>query len=94
MRQSITLNLPYDLAEADWAKVMVVYESMDDWVPGQSMPCWFGPLDSAAYLAASIEPSGLLLEGNVEPLLFRGWVTKLCARLTLALGREVYDAEA
>ena len=93
MSQSITLNLPYDLAEAERAKVLAVYESMDDWVPGQSMPCWFGPLDSAKYLAASIEPSGLLLEGNIDPQLFRGWVTKLCAKLTLALGREVYDAE-
>lgn len=71
MSQSITLNLPYDLAEAEWAKVMTVYESMDDWVPGQPVPCWFGPLDSSKYLAASVESSGLLLEGNVDPLLFR-----------------------
>jgi hypothetical protein len=94
MSQSITLNLPYDLAESEWAKVMAVYETMDGWMPGQSVPCWFGPLDSSMYLAASAEPSGLLLEGNVDPLLFRGWVTKLCAKLTLALRREVYDAEA
>lgn len=46
------------------------------------------------YLTASVEPSGLLLEGNVDPVLFRGWVTKLCAKLTLTLRREVYDAEA
>jgi len=93
MSQSITLNLPYDLSASEWAKVMVVYESMEAWVPGQALPCWFGPLGSAVYLAASVEPSGLLLEGNLDPLLFRGWVTKLCARLTLALGREVYDTE-
>ena len=93
MSQSITLNLPYDLTESEWAKVLSVYESMNEWVPAQSVPCWFGPLDGATYLAASVEPGGLLLEGNVDPLLFRGWVTKLCAKLTLALGREVYDAE-
>jgi hypothetical protein len=93
MSQLITLNLPYDLSDSECAKVMVVYESMDNWVPGQPVPCWFGPLDSSKYLAASVEPSGLLLEGNVDPILFRGWVTKLCAKLTLALGREVYDAE-
>ena len=93
MSQSITLNLPSDLADSEWAKVMAVYESMDDWVPEQAVPCWFGPLDSPKYLAASVEPSGLLLEGNIDPLLFRGWVTKLCAKLTVALGREVYDAE-
>lgn len=93
MSQSITLNLPYDLGDSDWAKVMTVYESMGDWVPEQAVPCWFGPLGGSQYIAASVEPSGLLLEGNIEPLLFQGWVTKLCAKLTLALGREVYDAE-
>ena len=93
MTQSITLNLPYDLDDAEWAKVHAVYESMDEWQPGQSRPCWFGPLDSPQFLAASVEPSGLLIEGELEPFLFRGWITKLCAKLTAAIGREVYDAE-
>lgn len=93
MNQSITLNLPYDLAEADWVKVQAVYESMDGWFPGQPLSCWFGPLDSSQFVAASVEPSGLHLAGNLDSLLFRGWVTKLCAKLSLALGREVYDAE-
>lgn len=43
MSQSITLDLPSDLADSEWAKVMAVYE--------------------------------------------------FCAKLTVALGREVYDAE-
>ena len=93
MQQSITLNLPYDLSDSQWSKVMAVYRSMDGWVDEQELPCWFGPVDSSQFVAASVEPSGLLLEGNLEPLLFRGWVTKLCSRLTLALGWEVYDAE-
>lgn len=93
MSQSITLNLPYDLSEAEWVKVMAVYRSMDGWVEGEDLPCWFGKLNSTKFVAASIEPSGLLLEGSLDPLLFRGWVTKLCAKLTAALGREVYDAE-
>jgi hypothetical protein len=93
MEQSITLNLPYDLTDSEWAKVLAVYRSMDGWLEGQELPCWFGSLDSAQFVAASVEPSGLLIEGNLEPLLFRGWVTKLCAKLTAALGREVYDAE-
>ena len=93
MEQSITLNLPYDLTESDWSKVMAVYREMDHWVEDQAVPCWFGPLDSAKFVCASVEPSGLLILGNLEPLLFRGWVTKLCAKLTAALGREIYDAE-
>jgi len=93
MNQSSTLNLPYDLADADWAKIQAVYESMDGWLPGQPVACWFGPLDSAQFVAASVEPSGLHLAGNLDSQLFRGWVTKLCAKLSLALGRAVYDAE-
>ncbi len=66
---------------------------MGDWVSGQAVACWLGPLGSSNFLAASVEPSCLVLEGNVDSLLFRGWVTKLCAKLTLTLGREAYDAE-
>jgi len=94
MEQAITLNLSRDLTESEWSRVMAVYRDMGDWVEGQPLPCWFGPLDSPRFVAASVEPSGLLVSGNIEPLLFRGWVTKLCAKLTAALGREVYDAEA
>ena len=38
MSQSITLNLPSDLADSEWAKLTAVYESMDDWVPEQAVP--------------------------------------------------------
>lgn len=93
MEQSITLNLPYDLTDSEWEKVMTVYRAMNGWVEGQDVPCWFGALDGPQFVAASVEPSGLVVSGNLEPLLFRGWVTKLCAKLTAALGREVYDAE-
>ena len=91
MIQSITLNLPYDLSKSDWDTVLTVYRSMDGWLEEHS--CWFGPLHSERFIAASVEPGGLLVEGNVDPLLFRGWITKLCAKLTAALGKEVYDAE-
>jgi hypothetical protein len=93
MEQSITLNLPYDLTKSQWSTVMLVYRNMDNWIEGQSLPCWFGPLDSSQFIAASVEPGGLQISGTIDPLLFRGWVTKLCARLTAALGREVYDAD-
>lgn len=92
MVQAITLNLPYDLSDAEWDKVAAVYRSMDGWI--EEHASWFGPWQSERYIAASVEPGGLLVEGNVDPDVFRGWVTKLCARLTAALGREIYDAEA
>ena len=93
MIQSITLNLPYDLTDAQWAKVQAVYESMDGWIPDQEIASWFGSLNSPQYVVASVEPGGLLLEGNLESLYFRGWLTKLCARLTVVLGLEIHDAE-
>jgi hypothetical protein len=93
MEESITLNLPYDLSELEWSKVMAVYRQMNGWVEGQALSCWFGLLDSVQFISASVEPSGLPVSGNIEPLLFRGWVTKLCAKLTSSLGREIYGAE-
>jgi hypothetical protein len=94
MEQSITLNLPYELTDSQRTKVLAVYRAMDGWVEGQELPCWFGTLNDSQFVVASVEPSGLVVSGNLEPLLFRGWLTKLCAKLTAALGREVYDAEA
>jgi len=91
MIQSITLNLPYDLSNADWDKVAAIYRAMDGWL--EEYASWFGPQDSERFITASIEPGGLLVEGNIDPLLFRGWITKLCAKLTAALGKEIYDAE-
>jgi len=93
MEQSITLNMPYDLSDAEWTSVADVYREMDGWIGGQALPCWFGPLDSSEFIAASMEPGGLHISGLLEPQLFRGWVTKLCAKLTMTLGREIYDAE-
>jgi hypothetical protein len=93
MEHSITLNLPCDLSESQWTKVMGVYREMGEWVEGQQVACWFGPLNSDRFIAASIEPSGLHVSGTIDPLLFRGWVTKLCAKLTASLGREIYDAK-
>ena len=93
MEQTITLNLPYDLSELEWEKVARVYREMGEWVEGQEVACWFGPINTARFVAASVEPSGLLVTGNIDSQLFRGWVTKLCAKLTASLGREVYDAE-
>ena len=90
MEESITLNVPYDLSVAQWAKVLTVYRAMDGWIEDASS--WFGPPGGERYIGASSEPSGLVITGNVDPLLFRGWVTKLCAKLTAALGREVHDA--
>lgn len=94
MKQSITLNVPIDLSPQEWQKVADVYQNLDGWMGPQSeIPYWYGKEGDPRYISASAEPSGLLLEGQVEPSLWTGWVSVLCARLSLALGREVHDAD-
>ena len=92
MEQTITLNLPDDLSDADWKKVYSVFEQMDGWIDGYDDPYWFGTEDDERYIWASEEPSGLLLCGEIEDIIWIGWITVLCAKLTLALGREIHDA--
>lgn len=93
MHQSITLNVPYDLPEADWQKIAAVYKSMDGWLENEISPAWYGTDKDHRYIWASVEPSGLLIEGEIDPGLWTGWISVLCAKLTHALGREIHDAE-
>lgn len=91
--KSITLNLPYDLSAEEWKKVTNVFEQLDGWMNHSEYMCWYGTDDDEEYICASVEPSGLLLQGSVSDETWVGWVSKLCAKLSLALSREVYDAE-
>ena len=93
---TITLNLPYDLSEEQWAAVERVYQSLDGWLdtgPVDGPPRWYGDESSDQFISASIEPSGLLIEGKIEHELWTGWISVLCARLSLALQMEIRDAE-
>jgi hypothetical protein len=93
---TITLSLPYDLTDEQWATVDEVFQSMDGWV-GYSdtdhTPQWYGPEASNRYVWASLEPSGLLVEGNLDPSDWTGWISVLCARLSRRLNLEICDAE-
>jgi hypothetical protein len=93
MPHVITLNLRYDWPESDWQKAYAVYQTMPGWQPGEATPSWFGGQDDAQHIVASVEPSGLVLEAQLDAALWVGWLTMFCARLSLALGREVHDAE-
>lgn len=94
--KTVTLNLPYDLSEAQWQAVDEVFQSMDGWLgysDADRIPRWYGAENDDRFIWASVEPSGLLIEGNVEAKLWTGWISMLCARLSLRLNREVCDAE-
>lgn len=93
LRQEITLNIPYDLSEKEWESVAAVYASLDGWLGAPDVPAWYGREGDARHISASVEPSGIQFYGELEAPLWTGWLTVLCARMSLALGREVHDAE-
>ena len=92
MSQSITLNVPVELSPQDWEKVAAVFRELDGWMESNEA-CWYGHENDKKYITASAEPGGLLLEGEIDGGLWTGWISVLCAKLTLALGREIHDAE-
>ena len=93
MERSITLNVRYDMPEGDWEKLGNVYRQLDGWLDDPMLPRWYGQETDARYICASVEPGGLQICGVVEPELWTAWLTVLCAKLTFAPGREIYDAE-
>jgi len=93
---TITLSLPYDLSGEQWAAVDRVFQSMDGWLGRKQIdntPQWYGDESDERFVWASVEPGGLLLEGELEPKVWTGWISVLCARLSLALQMEVRDVE-
>jgi hypothetical protein len=94
--QSITLNIPYDLADAAWEALVAVYKKMPGWVDAwdaDGCPTWRPSGTAAENITASIEPSGLLIEGSVSPNDWSHWIEEFQQRATAALGFRVQDAE-
>jgi hypothetical protein len=93
---NITLSLPYDLSENQWKTVDEVFRSMDGWLgykADDNTPQWYGTNSNTRFVWASVEASGLLIEGNLDPEHWTGWISVLSARLSLRLGFEVCDSE-
>ena len=93
---TITLSLPYCLSYEQWTAVDGVFRGMDGWIgdkESDNTPQWFGNESSERFVWASVEPSGLLVEGNLDPAHWTGWIAVLCSRLSLALHMEIRDVE-
>ena len=93
---TITLSLPHNLTPEQLAAVDRVFQSMDEWLgysQADNTPQWYGDELAERFVWASREPSGLLVEGNLEPSFWTAWISVLCSRLTLALQMEIRDAE-
>ncbi len=94
MHQRITLNVRYDQPQEAWDAVMAAYRAMPGWIESDDMPHWFGTESDERYVMASVEPSGIVLEGKMEAFEWEHWVADLCTRLSIVLGRPVGDAES
>ncbi|WP_021027195.1 hypothetical protein [Comamonas sp. B-9] len=93
MHQKITLDVRYDQPQQMWAAVLDAYGAMPGWIESDDFPHWFGSEGDAKYVTASVEPSGIVFEGEMESREWEQWVAQLCAQLSTALGRPVRDAE-
>lgn len=71
----------------------LAYASLDGWLGDQDGPAWYGREGDARYSEPRSNPAVSNFFGEVETPLWNGWPTVLCARMSLALGREVHDAE-
>lgn len=70
-KHSVTLNIPNDLSPGDWQSLVEVYKAMPDWVDGSGTdgyPIWWLDGIGTGMIGAPIEPSGLLISGNVSRL--------------------------
>jgi hypothetical protein len=93
MNHEITLNVRYDIPEREWQMVSDIYRSMDGWLGAEDLPRWYGTEDDEKFIWASVEPGGIHFVGRIETALWTSWLAILCARLSVALGRAIHDAE-
>jgi hypothetical protein len=92
--ETITLNIPYDMPEEKWHKLTKVYESMPGWTGYilDGCPVWKSVIEKKS-ISASVEPSGLLINGDMSDSEFKEWLTKFKASASKVLGFKVKEAE-
>ena len=56
-----------DFSESNWAALSKAYESLPGWIGtgAHGCPCWYSASETAPYLVASVEPSGLQVFGTL-----------------------------
>jgi len=85
------------MSEAMWDKLKDVYAGLPGWKGFDELsgcPIWFGKEgDDSEFLWASVEPSGLLVEGRLNDRAWIDWCNRFEKRATEVLGFAVRDAE-
>ena len=94
-RVSRTYNIRYDMPAADWQKLAVVYQQLPAFCGNDDSGCpnWYGRDGDPRYLWASVEPSGLLVEGMLDEPEWQSWDVAFRAAASRALGFDVRDAD-
>ena len=70
--------------DGDWASLSKTYESLPGWLGHleHGCPCWFGSPESSSFLAASVEPSGLQVFGQLPPEAWQQWHVSFVAAVS------------
>lgn len=93
MTHTINLNIHHGIPQSRWDIIVEVYRTLPGWIEGADWPSWYGKEGDKSWISASVEPSGLCFSGVLEPVLWTGWVSMLCGKLSVALGHPIYEAE-
>ena len=88
------LNIHYSLPDEIWDKVVSIYPNMPYWgkfVNG--CPMWDNTNDSAKFIEASVEPSGLQFYAEFPKEEWDAWFNLFKEQATKALGYTVGEPE-
>ena len=88
MSHAICLNIHYTAPPEVWEQIGAVYQSMDYWngMNAEGLPSWKG---DGIDLCTSLEPGGILLEGEMPDAVWDIWYAELKAKLTAQLGYPI-----
>ena len=92
MRVDVTLNIHYTAPKALWARLWELYTEMPGWrtpCPEEYSPCWFGPEGGGKGLAASVEPGGLQISGEMPEEEWSQWLALFKERAGEIMGYAI-----
>lgn len=90
MEIDVNLNIHYSAPDGVWDKIDEIYQSMPYWNENATFPEWKG---DDIELSASLEPSGLQVQGRMPDDIWEIWYAQLKQKLTEALGYEIGEPE-
>ena len=96
--QHTILNITVELEAEQWAKLPGIYSRMPGWIgfDEQGIPCWFSKdwrNNSVKIITASLEPPGLVFEGQLETDEWNSWINLFKELASAALGFPVISTQ-